>query len=197
MSSLWRLWSCDPRCTVWEANHPGDWICDPRSRVWMGSPKVRLWICDSRCRACEGVTLEPMFVWLQVEGLGNDDTPETVNMWPHYRVLEGVTLAPKIMGHYVKCLGGVVTLRLWKWDPRYRFWELGPTWVPRGRFTGRWGHPEDRNVMPGMGSWGWGHPGGWGLVTQGTGVGSGSPYRLWMWIPDAWYGKWETVDIWH
>ena len=39
----------------------------------------------------------------------------------YYRVLEGVTLVTRVMGHKVLCLGGEDTLRVWKCDPRYRF----------------------------------------------------------------------------
>ena len=45
----------------------------------------------------------------------------------YYRVLEGVTLVTRVMGHKVLCLGGEDTLRVWKCDPRYRFWELVPS----------------------------------------------------------------------
>ena len=46
---------------------------------------------------------------------------------PHHRVMEEVTLANRDMGNQVQCVGGGVTLRLWKYDPRYRFWEFGPS----------------------------------------------------------------------
>ena len=46
---------------------------------------------------------------------------------PHHRVMKEVTLANRDMGNQVQCVGGGVTLRLWKYDPRYRFWEFGPS----------------------------------------------------------------------
>ena len=35
---------------------------------------------------------------------------------PHYRVMKEVTLANRDMGNQVQCVGGGVTLKLWKYD---------------------------------------------------------------------------------
>ena len=45
----------------------------------------------------------------------------------YYRVFERLTLVAWVMGCKVICLGGGDTLRVWKCDPRYRFWELVPS----------------------------------------------------------------------
>ena len=79
---------------------------------------------------------------------------------PHHRVMKEVTLANRDMGNQVQCVGGGVTLRLWKYDPRYRVWERASDW-------GLW------TCEPGTGSGKGRQAGDCGCVNQVQGLGKG------------------------
>ena len=45
-----RLWTCDPKCRIWEWVHPGDWTYVTRCRSWAGGTPWILSKCDTRHR---------------------------------------------------------------------------------------------------------------------------------------------------
>ena len=58
----------------------------------MGSP-WRLWTCDPTCRVWEGVTLESVEIWPQVNDVEGGVTLEAEVMWPKVQDMgRGVTL---------------------------------------------------------------------------------------------------------
>ena len=69
-----------------------------------------MWTCYLRCRVSEGLTLVTVDVRIQVQGLGDLVTQETVVVIPQYRVREVGSAWRMWMCHSRQDVGRIVTL---------------------------------------------------------------------------------------
>ena len=171
-----RLWTCDPRYSVWGGSSADSRLLTTGKDVFKGCHPGE---CGrvSPGTVCEmEFMLETVDMWIQLLGRGGHSPWRLWTCGNKYRVWQGRVTLETVGSPW----------KLWTTSPKYRLWEVGSHWKLRtydpnyrvweGCYTGACG-PVTTGSVSGM----WHHTGDCGHMTPGSGSGRESPWRLDVW----------------